>query len=239
MKNWLNPTPLLNFNAENIQALITERQWRALPPREQMKAIYDFCRDDIRFGFNTDDYLTASAILQDGYGQCNTKSILFMALLRGVGIPCRLHGFTIDKSLQKGIMNGKLYAMMPQEISHTWVEAQIENNWFNFEGLILDMPYLQALQNHYQEFEGRFTGFGIAIDSLLEAPVEWNGDNDTYIQRDGIVQDFGIFDDPDSFFALHAQKMSEDDKTLFAQTLRHQINDNIAVIRQNNVDAVK
>lgn len=29
------------------------------------------------------------------------------------------------------------------------------------------------------------------------------------------------------------------EKALFAQILRHQINDNITVIRQNNVDAVK
>ncbi len=39
--------------------------------------------------------------MKDGYGQCNTKGTLFMALFRSVDIPCRFHGFTIDKKLQK------------------------------------------------------------------------------------------------------------------------------------------
>ena len=38
-------------------------------------------------------------VLADGYGQCNTKGTLFMALLRACNIPCRVHGFTIDKKI--------------------------------------------------------------------------------------------------------------------------------------------
>lgn len=39
-------------------------------------------RDDIVFGYNIDDEIPASKVLADGYGQCNTKGTLFMALLR-------------------------------------------------------------------------------------------------------------------------------------------------------------
>lgn len=234
MDRYLVKTHLLDFEAENIQQLVESRHWRTLSENEKVKSIYNFVRDEIEFGFNEDDSLTASSILRSGYGQCNTKSILFMALLRALQIPCRLHGFTIDKTLQKGIMNGMLYERMPKEISHTWVEAYIDGQWHNFEGVILDLPYLSALQKKYADHNGVFIGYGVAIEELQSPPVEWNGNNDTYIQRAGITQDFGLFDDPDSFFAKHSQKLSDEDKALFANNLRHKINKNITKIRQQN-----
>ena len=45
-----------------------------------------------------------------------------MALLRSVGIPCRFHGFTIDKHLQKGAITGLPYLLAPKNIIHSWVE---------------------------------------------------------------------------------------------------------------------
>ena len=75
----------------------------------RIRLVYGFVRDEILFGYNVDDSIPASRVLADGYGQCNTKGTLFMALLRGVDIPCRVHGFTIDKNLQKGAMTGIVY----------------------------------------------------------------------------------------------------------------------------------
>ncbi len=51
------------------------------------------------------DTMNAVQILNDGYGQCNTKATLLMALLRAVSIPCRLHAFDVTKDLQRGAGN--------------------------------------------------------------------------------------------------------------------------------------
>ncbi|WP_446470133.1 transglutaminase-like domain-containing protein [Xenorhabdus stockiae] len=233
MKQYLSCTPLLDFYAENIQHLITEKGWLNLDQTERIKVIYNFVKDDITFGFNEDDLLTASKILQMGYGQCNTKSILFMALLRALGLPCRLHGFTIDKSLQYGIMLGEIYEMAPQEIYHTWVEVYINGQWLNFEGIILDKSYLTSLQKKYATHKGKFVGYGVAIDDLANAPIEWHGDNSTYIQRAGILQDLGLFDSPDDFFSKYEQKMTLQEKEIFANKIRHEINRNINHIRDS------
>ena len=85
--------------------------------------IYGFVKDEIRFGYNIDDAIPASQVLSDGYGQCNTKGVLFMALLRKADIPCRFHGFTIDKKLQKGAIRGLWYVLSPRSIVHSWVEV--------------------------------------------------------------------------------------------------------------------
>lgn len=76
--------------------------WMVLQIRERISAIYHFVRDEVLFGYHRDDAISADEVLKDRYGQCNTKTILFMALLGGAGIACRPHGFTIDKKLQKG-----------------------------------------------------------------------------------------------------------------------------------------
>ena len=114
MDKYLKETKMLDYSNANIQQLIRERRWKNINEFERLKSIYDFVRDEILFGYNIDDNVPASKVLADGYGQCNTKGTLFMAILRACNIPCRVHGFTIDKKLQKGAMTGVVYKNAPQ-----------------------------------------------------------------------------------------------------------------------------
>ena len=123
MHDYLTETKMLDYSNENIKQLIRERKWSDMAEFERLKAIYTFVRDEILFGYNVDDSVPASRVLRDGYGQCNTKGTLFMALLRACDIPCRVHGFTIDKKLQKGAMTGIVYRNAPQNVFHSWVEV--------------------------------------------------------------------------------------------------------------------
>ena len=75
---------MLDFSAPAIQALIEQHGWRSLGEFERIRAIYNYVRDEILFGYNTDDSISASMVLADGYGQCNTKGTLFMVLLRSL-----------------------------------------------------------------------------------------------------------------------------------------------------------
>ena len=134
----LQETKMLDYSSPQILDLIRERRWNELDDFNKIKQIYNYVRDEIKFGYNIDDSVSASKVLKDGYGQCNTKGTLFMALLRGVGIPCRVHGFTIDKKLQKGAMTGFVYANAPMNIFHSWVEVLYLDNWYELEAFILD-----------------------------------------------------------------------------------------------------
>ena len=225
----LRPTPLLNFGNSYIERLVTDRNWRALPERERIGAAYDFVRNEIAFGYNEGDELPASRVLADGIGQCNTKSTLLMALLRAAGVPCRFHGFTIDKALQRGAISGLEYRLAPRRIIHSWVEVWYEGRWVNLEGFILDADYLGSLQRRFPGAK-RFCGYGAATPDLSAPPVEWRG-QDTFIQKDGIVDDFGTFDDPDAFYARHGSNLGGLKRWLFAHVVRHWMNDNVARVR--------
>ena len=222
-------TPLLDFGHPTLQDLIAQRGWAALPPTERIGAIYDFVRNEIAFGYNTGDELPASQVLADGYGQCNTKGTLFMALLRGTGLPCRFHGFTIDKALQKGAITGLAYALAPRNIIHSWVEVKLDGQWINLEGFILDAVYLRSLQARHPDAT-RFCGFGAATPNLQAPGVEWAG-ADTYIQKEGINHDFGVFDSPDAFYARHGSNLSGFKRWFYQNVVRHQMNRNVQRIR--------
>mgnify|MGYP003526118560 FL=1 len=152
-----------------------------------------------------------------------------MALLRAVGIPCRFHGFTIDKPLQKGAITGLAYWLAPQRIIHSWVEIGLESRWIALEGFILDAPYLASLQRRFPQAR-RFCGYGAATPDLSAPGVEWQG-KDTYIQKEGIADDFGIFDSPDAFYARHGSNLSGLKRWLYERVIRHAMNRNVARIR--------
>ena len=73
MEKYLRETKMLDYSSKNIQRLIQERNWNDIEVFERLKSIYNFVRDEILFGYNIDDNISASKVLADGYGQCNTK----------------------------------------------------------------------------------------------------------------------------------------------------------------------
>ena len=231
MTERLKDTAILDYKHPAIQQLIEAKQWRKLETTDRIKAIYNFVRDEIKFGYNTADDISASTVLRDGYGQCNTKATLLMALLRATGIPNRIHGFTIAKALQKGAITGIWYLLSPNSILHSWVEVLVDEKWYFLEGVILDKPYLARLQETNKNCKTTFCGYGAYTDAFQNPPIDWNL-NHTFIQDKGINQDFGLFDTPDAFYAKHQQKLNALEKFVFKNIVRHVMNKNVERIRK-------
>lgn len=229
---YLKKTKILDFETPSIMTLIKEKGWSEMTDLEKVKHIYNYVRDEVKFGYNVNDNIAASQVLKDGYGQCNTKANLFMALLRAVGIPNRMHGFTIHKALQKGAITGIWYKFSPNSILHSWVEVYVDRTWFNLEGLILDKPYLKALQNKFSDCKTTFCGYGAYTDNFQKPQVDWE-QNHTYIQEKGINHDYGLFDTPDEFYKRHQQKLSPLKKWIYENYVRHLMNKNVERIRKS------
>ena len=230
MDRYLKETRMLNYSDERIQRLIKDRKWKNADKFECLKAIYNFVRDEILFGYNVDDSILASQVLSDGYGQCNTKDTLFMALLRACGIPCRVHGFTIDKKLQKGAMTGFVYKSAPKNVFHSWVEVYFEEQWYELEAFILDKAYLTKLQEKNSDCIGAFCGYGVAVKDFKHPVIDFERNN-TYIQSEGINQDFGVYDSPDELLKEHHQEISGVKAFLYRNLGRHLMNRNVRRIR--------
>lgn len=202
MYRYLRQTPLLDYGHADIKCLIAERGWQALPERGKIAAVYNFVKDEIKFAYNPVERIPASQVLRAGYGQCNTKAVLLMTLLRGCGVPCRLHAFAVRKELQRGVLTGIVYWLAPRQIQHSWVEAQFEGEWLALEGVILDPEYIAGVRAISSMPDEHFCGFAVAADNLRQLVNEWRG-TDTYIQHRAIVDELGMFDTPDDYYETH------------------------------------
>ena len=232
----LDATPLLDFPSGGIARLIEDRGWLGLAEHDRIGAAYDFVRNEILFGYNRADDIPASEVLADGYGQCNTKGTLLMAFLRALGVPCRLHGFTIHKALQRGVVPEAVYPIAPAEILHSWVEVWTDGRWIELEGFILDESFLGSLQQAFDGTES-LCGYGAGTDRLSAPPVEWSGEN-THIQKTGIARDFGTYDTPDLFYADHRQQFGLVRDMIYRGIVRHWMNVRVKAIRSGRVPRI-
>ncbi|MFC5077543.1 Transglutaminase-like superfamily protein [Vibrio thalassae] len=236
-KDYLQETAMLDFKHPDIQELVEGKEWNKFSQYDAIGAIYKYVRDEIKFGYNKDDRLAASQVLKDGYGQCNTKSTLLMALLRAVGIATRFHGFTIFNELQRGAIPNYLFMIAPERIIHSWVEVYLNDRWINLEGYIIDSEYLKQVQNRFAEDNESFSGYGIATKCLSSPSVDWKGE-DTYIQSEGIADDFGVFSQPEDFYSVHGSNLSGIKKVMFQYALRHLMNWNVNNIRTKGISNI-
>ncbi len=226
----LQATTLLDYHSEPIQHLIDERGWRTLDPDERIGAIYDFVQNEIAFGYNADDNLSASQVLADGIGQCNTKTTLLMALLRAVDIPCRFHAATVHKRLQKGVINGLAYRRAPDTILHSWAEVHHQGEWKRLEGVILDTDYLDGLRCLLGNPTGAHLGHAAGTDQLENPNIAWNGDH-TEIQMTGVDRDLGVYNDPDTYYRSAGTNLSGVKSFLYRHLVRRLMNRTVDKIR--------
>jgi hypothetical protein len=226
----LAATPMLDLDHPSIRRLVADRGWPHLEANARIGAIHDFVRDEIAFGYNADDDLPASRVLADGYGQCNTKATLLMALLRSSGIPCRFHAATVHQELQAGVVPEVVRRWAPDEILHSWVEVPGNDGWIRLEGVILDDGYLAGVRRHLGQDEGPLLGFAVGTEDLGSPPVVFRG-GDTEIQMTGVASDLGVHDDPDSWYANAGTNLSGPRAWLYRFVVRHVMNRRVRSIR--------
>ena len=226
---YLKKTPMVNFDAAPIKDLIESRGWKNLDTFSRIGAIYDYVRNEILFGYNRADTLTAEEVQKDGYGQCNTKATLLLALFRGAGIPCRLHGSEVSKCFQKGATSGIISILAPKTIAHTWVEVFYEDRWIALEGVITDEAYVQGVKKENPQ-KGPLQKYAISVPDLATLDLTWRG-QDLFVQNTSMVKDYGVFDDPDTFFAIHKQTWSKLKDFAYVHYGRKVMNRNVARMR--------
>ena len=104
-------------------------------------------------------------------------------------------------------MTGFVYRNAPKSIFHSWVEINFENQWYELEAFILDKTYIKKLQEQNSECTGAFCGYGVAVKDFRNLIIEFDRNN-TYIQSEGINQDFGVYDCPNELLKEHHQEIS-------------------------------
>jgi Transglutaminase-like superfamily len=233
----LRPTPLLDTDDPLIQRLVAEQGWLGLPTTQRIGAIYAYVRDRIRFGYGAADAVPGSRVVAAGYGQCNTKTIALMALLRAVGVPCRFHAALIDKRVQRGILPAVVYPLAPRRLSHSWAEVWSDGQWVGLEGVILDQEYLAGLCAGPAAGATEFLDYGVATANLASPSTEWTSiewtGRTTAIQSTAVTTDLGVFPDPDSYYGGHPDTLRGVRRVLFGALVRPWMNRRVRAVRRS------
>ncbi len=181
---------------KELSARLTQSEKTA---RGKLDRIFHYVRDDVRFGFPLDgDFVKASDTIRLGYGQCNTKATLLLALCKAAGIPARIHFSLISKDIQKGFFTGLAYWLMPREISHSWIEVEIEGRWRRIDTFINDKTLFDAAKAKIKRL-GWSVGFSVALDDG-EASANLDLDHEVYQQMAAVTDDHGTWDDPSAYY---------------------------------------
>jgi len=136
---------LVDYDNVMVREIAERLTTDADTPRDKLKRLFYYVRDEIRFGYPVGgDLVSASSTITLGKGQCNTKSTLFLALCKVVGIPARIHFALINKEIQRGLFTGIGYKLMPPLLSHSWIEVEIEGEWRRIDSYINDKDYYLA-----------------------------------------------------------------------------------------------
>jgi hypothetical protein len=151
------------------------------------------------FGFpRKGDFVPASETIKTGVGQCNTKAALGIALRRASGIPARIHFSLIRKDIQRGFFSGLAYWLLPQEISHSWIEVEIEGTWRRIDSFINDMPLHQAAECELAR-RGWKVGFSLALINV-HAGADLNIDKEVLAQMAAVTDDHGVWDEAADYY---------------------------------------
>lgn len=214
-----------------VRATVSRLTQQVPDTRGKVESLFYYVRDDIRFGFPANGDLTpASETIRLGYGQCNTKGTLFLALCKAAGIPARLHFSLINKNIQRGLFHGVAYWLLPKRLSHAWLEVEIDGTWRRLDGYINDAPFFHAARDELRR-RGWDTGFSIA-DGGCAASIAFAPEQEAFVQMEAVLDDHGVWDEPAANYRSPAYRNHPGFfRRLMYRLLIGGINDTIAAMR--------
>ena len=196
--NWLKPTPYIDVNHNQIQSLATHLCTGRADNTQKALVIFAFVRDEIKFGFAAGFWDNkASDVLRSGIGYCNTKSTLFIALLRAAGVPARQVFVDINASVLSGILDpGTAF------VDHSYTEVFLAGRWIATDAYIVDQRLFKPAKKRAIS-EGLLMGYSVHSTGV----ASWDGQRPAFSQYNMLdpralgTKVWGIYDDVGDFYA--------------------------------------
>ena len=199
--NYLAATPYLDYHHSALQQVVAEHCGDEMSAREKALALFYFVRDKIVY----DPYsvvlqperFVASYVLEAGRGFCVTKSALYAALLRSVGIPARL-GYA---DVKNHLTSKRLAAAMNTDIFyyHGYTEVYLDGRWVKATP-VFNIELCERAGLHPLDFDG-------LSDSIFH-PFNLKGDKHMeYVNDRGVRADLPFEEIRDAFYKHYPAMM--------------------------------
>ncbi len=194
---WLRETPQLDISTPKLRAVMGLVTNGLRDERRKALAVHAYVKS-LPFGCIADFLHTkASDVLRLGYGDCHTKGLLFVALLRAANVPARLRFVTLPKRFLSGLIDTGNATM-----THAVAEVYLDSRWHQTDTYVVDAPLGRAARQLLTEQHAQ-QGYGVH----LQGDDDWNGLHDAHAQSTAHdpsslpVVDWGVAHDPAHFYA--------------------------------------
>lgn len=196
-EDWLHSTRQLDVGTSSVRIQALKLTQLLADPRSRAMAIHDFVKS-LTFAVVPDFLgLRASDILKLGHGDCHTKGMLFVALLRAAQVPARLRFVTLPTHFLHGLIDTGAASM-----THAVAEVWLDGRWVQTDTYVMDVRLVRQARAMLMR-SGRRCGFGVHRDAHLH----WNGSQHAYAQyaladKEAVpLADLGATHDPHHFYA--------------------------------------
>jgi hypothetical protein len=231
MDSYLRKTQLLNYTHSSLNDVVERRGWLNLTKQQQTCEIFEYVKNEIVFGYNKGNNIPASRVLLDGFGCCNSKSTLLMALLRICQIPCRFHAVAINRKLNKSAIAGVAYYLTPNKDLYSWVEIYLEHKWVALEGYTFDHIYRQSMGNDLGGIENIALDTDVTNIENKHSVIGYQSINKDK-KKLGIIKHYGVFYSPDDFYRQHDTQIAVCKSWLYQHLVRSKANKKLSHTRQ-------
>jgi hypothetical protein len=198
-----------------------------------LEALFCFVRDRIMFGFPKTvaqwDRVKASSVIQCGFGYCNTKATLLVALCRASGIRARVHYGLISTEIMRGIFPSFAFPFLGDSGSHSWTEVEIAGEWKPIDSYINDEELYRAARRRLEE-TGTSLGCSVAcLEGICSC--EFNFGELGFVHMGAVVEDHGVWDDASHYYATDKYSTFKGLQRLFYPVVAAISNRNIEKLR--------
>ena len=176
---YVRPTKLADFDYGPVRKQANELVKDASTDYQAITAVWEFVAS-LPIGFDPEDS-KASQILRYGRGQCNTKTTLFVALLRCAGVPARVHAWMVHKQVHKHHMPSLVYAFTPKTTLFTYPEVYYKDQWMLLSEAVYSPSKPDWQVCPFDDAKGR----------------------DHPLKQEWVSQDLGVFWHPDDVYKKH------------------------------------
>ncbi len=194
---WLRATPQLDITAPSIRIQASKLTQLVHNQRDKAVAVHDYVKT-LPFACVPDFLrIKASDVLRLGQGDCHTKGLLLVALLRASNVPARLRFVTLPTRFLAGLLASGAHTM-----THAVAEVYLDNRWHQTDTYVVDAQ-LDRQARVLLQAKNLQLGYGIHV----QGDQEWNGSCDAHAQYCAAdseslpVVDWGVAHDPAHFYA--------------------------------------
>jgi Transglutaminase-like superfamily len=199
---WLRETAQLDFTTAKLRILATRLTQLCAHDRAKAVAVHNYVQS-LPLVFAPDFlHVKASEVARLGYGDCHTKGILWVALMRALGIPARLRFITSPVGFLAGLIDTHTNSMCC-----ALGEVFLDGHWHQTDTYVEDDAFAREARA-LLSLEHHFAGYG--LHAMGERT--WTSQSDSHSHRSPAdegsmpIMDWGVAHDPEYFYAekMHA-----------------------------------